>query len=216
MIIGRTIQKVAGLADTELTNLARLEKAVPIVPRPLIVGITERIDAHGAEVVALDETEARAAVAALVDAGVEAIAVCFLWSFLNPSHEQAVQRIIAEEFPEVFVTVSHEVAPVIKEYERGATTVLNAYLSKTTHTYITSLQEKLESGGLRHDPVIMQSTGGVTSAEASKGHAVSLLGSGPAGGVLGAAALGRLIGCPQHRHHRRRGHELRRRTRRRR
>jgi N-methylhydantoinase A len=194
LIIGRTIQKAAGLADTELTNLARLEKAVPIVPRPLIVGVTERIDAHGAEIVALDETEARAAVAALVDAGVEAIAVCFLWSFLNPSHEQAVQRIIAEEFPEVFVTVSHEVAPVIKEYERGATTVLNAYLSKSTHAYITSLQGKLESGGLRHDPVIMQSTGGVTSAEASKGHAVSLLGSGPAGGVLGAAALGRLIG----------------------
>jgi N-methylhydantoinase A len=196
LIIGRTIQKVAGLADTELTNLARLEKAVPIVPRPLIKGVTERVDSHGIVVVALDENEARAAAAALVDAGVEAIAVCFLWSFLDPTHEQAVQRLISDEFPEVFVTASHEVAPVIKEYERGATTVLNAYLSKKTHTYIGSLQGKLAAGGLAHDPVIMQSTGGVTSAEASKRHAVSLLGSGPAGGVLGAAALGRLIGVP--------------------
>ncbi|MCY4632819.1 MAG: hydantoinase/oxoprolinase family protein, partial [bacterium] len=83
----------------------------------------------------------------------------------------------------------------IKEYERCATTVLNGYLSGTTHAYISKLQERLADGGLAGDPVIMQSIGGVSSAEASKGRAVALLGSGPTGGVFGAAALGQLIGA---------------------
>jgi N-methylhydantoinase A len=194
LIIGRTIQKAAGLVESELTNLARLEKANPIVPRPLIKGVTERVDYKGAVIVPLELEEARRAAAELVAAGVEAIAICFLWSFLLPEHEQAVQKMITTEHPGVFVSSSHEVAPVIKEYERGASTVLNAYLSRDTFAYISALQDKLAAAGLRHDPVIMQSVGGVTSAADAKGHAVSLLSSGPAGGVLGAAALGELIG----------------------
>ena len=102
---------------------------------------------------------------------------------------------VVAQFPEVFVTASHEVAPVIKEYERVATTALNAYLSRSTYTYLSALQQSLSGAGLRQDPVVMQSTGGVTSAEACKGNAVWLLGSGPAGGVMGAARLGRLIGA---------------------
>jgi N-methylhydantoinase A len=194
LIIGRTIQKAAGLRDAELTNLARLEKADPIVPRPLIRGVTERVDYKGAVVVPLDLADARRAVEALVEADVEAVAVCLLWSFMNPDHERALQELIRIEFPHLLVTTSHTVAPVIKEYERGASTVLNAYLGPTTRTYITALEANLAAGGLPHPLVIMQSSGGVTSAEDAKDHAVSLLASGPAGGVLGAAALGRLIG----------------------
>ena len=195
IIVGRTIQKAAGLSESELSNLAHLEKAAPIVPRPLIKGVTERIDYRGAVVVPIDLDETAGAVAELVAGGVEAIAVCFLWSFLNPTHERAVAELIRSRHPELFVTVSHEVAPVIKEYERCATTVLNGYLSRTTHSYISKLQERLADGGLAGDPVIMQSFGGVSSAESSKGRAVALLGSGPTGGVFGAAALGRLIGA---------------------
>ena len=195
IIVGRTIQKAAGLAESELSNLAHLEKATPIVPRPLIKGVTERVDYRGTVVVPLDLAEAAGAVDELVDAGVEAIAVCFLWSFLNPDHELAVADLIGCDHPDVFVTASHEVAPVIKEYERCATTVLNGYLSRTTHAYISKLQERLANGGLANDPVIMQSIGGLTRAEASKGRAVTLLGSGPTGGVFGAAALGELIGA---------------------
>ena len=195
IIVGRTIQKAAGLTESELSNLAHLEKAVPVVPRPLIRGVTERIDYRGAVVVPVDVDEAARAADELVDAGVEAIAVCFLWSFLNPDHERAVAGLIRSRHPDLLVTVSHEVAPVIKEYERCATTVLNGYLSRTTHAYISKLQERLAAGGLAGDPVIMQSIGGVSSAEASKGRAVALLGSGPTGGVFGAAALGRLIGA---------------------
>ncbi|HXY44261.1 MAG TPA: hydantoinase/oxoprolinase family protein [Acidimicrobiales bacterium] len=195
VIIGRTIQKAAGLTDAQLRNLAHLEKAVPLVPRPMIKGVTERIDYKGHVVVPLDLDEARRAVSELVGSGARAIAVCFLWSFMNTEHERAVAEMVRAEFPDLFVTTSHEVAPVIKEYERGATTVLSAYLSTATHTYISALQAKLSSKGLRRDPVLMQSAGGVTSAEEVKGFAVALLGSGPAGGVLGAAALGRLIGA---------------------
>ena len=195
IIVGRTIQKAAGLTESELSNLAHLEKAVPVVPRPLIRGVTERIDYRGSVVVPVDVDEAARAADELVDAGVEAIAVCFLWSFMNPDHERAVAELIRSRHPDLLVTVSHEVAPVIKEYERCATTVLNGYLSGTTHAYISKLQERLADGGLAGDPVIMQSIGGVSSAEASKGRAVALLGSGPTGGVFGAAALGRLIGA---------------------
>ncbi|MCE2532130.1 MAG: hydantoinase/oxoprolinase family protein [Acidimicrobiia bacterium] len=195
IIVGRTIQKAAGLTESELSNLAYLEKAVPVVPRPLIRGVTERIDYRGSVVVPVDVDEAARAADELVDAGVEAIAVCFLWSFMNPDHERAVAELIRSRHPDLLVTVSHEVAPVIKEYERCATTVLNGYLSGTTHAYISKLQERLADGGLATDPVIMQSIGGVSSAEASKGRAVALLGSGPTGGVFGAAALGRLIGA---------------------
>jgi N-methylhydantoinase A len=194
LIIGRTIQKAAGLVESELTNLARLEKAHPVVPRPLIKGVTERVDYKGAVIVPLDLDEARRAVDELVAAGVEAIAICFLWSFLLPEHEQAVKKMITGEHPGVFVSSSHEVAPVIKEYERGASTVLNAYLSRDSDAYISALQAKLSGARLRHDPVIMQSVGGVTSATDARGHAVSLLSSGPAGGVLGAATLGKLTG----------------------
>ena len=195
IIVGRTIQKAAGLTESELSNLAHLEKAVPVVPRPLIKGVTERIDYRGSVVVPVDLDEAARAADELVDSGVEAIAVCFLWSFLNPDHERAVAGLIRSRHPDLLVTVSHEVAPVIKEYERCATTVLNGYLSRTTHAYISKLQERLADAGLAGDPVIMQSFGGVSSAEASKGRAVALLGSGPTGGVFGAAALGRLIGA---------------------
>ena len=195
IIVGRTIQKAAGLTESELSNLAHLEKATPIVPRPLIKGVTERVDYRGAVVVPLDLAEAAGAIDELVTAGAEAVAVCFLWSFLNPDHELAVADLIRSGHPDLFVTVSHEVAPVIKEYERCATTVLNGYLSRTTHAYISKLQERLADGGLANDPVLMQSIGGLTRAESSKGRAVALLGSGPTGGVFGAAALGRLIGA---------------------
>lgn len=196
LIIGRTIQKAAGLRDFELTNLARLEKAVPIVPRPLIKGVTERVDYKGAVVVPLDEAGAIAAADELVAAGVEAIAICFLWSFLNSDHEARVRDLILARHPDVLVTTSHEVAPVIKEYERGASTAINGYLSRATRTYITALQDKLRAGGLPNELTIMHSSGGVTSADDAKHRAVSLLASGPAGGVIGAAALGRLIGTP--------------------
>ncbi len=194
LIIGRTIQKAAGLNTAELTNLAKLEKADPIVPRHLIKGVTQRTDYRGQVVVELNLEEAREAVAELVEQGVDAIAICFLWSFMNAEHEAAVAEMIATQHPGLMVSASHTIAPVIKEYERGATTMLNAYLGGATDRSISALEDRLALGGLKQAPLVMQSSGGFTSAAKAKGHAIRLVASGPAGGVIGAAAVGRALG----------------------
>jgi N-methylhydantoinase A len=194
LIVGRTIQKAAGLNTAELTNLAKLEKADPIVPRHLIKGVTQRTDYKGAVVVELNLDEAREAVAELLQQGVDAIAICFLWSFMNSDHEAAVAEMIASEHPGLMVSASHTIAPVIKEYERGATTMLNAYLGGATDRSISALEDRLAQGGLKQAPLVMQSSGGFTSTAKAKGHAIRLVASGPAGGVIGAAAVGQALG----------------------
>lgn len=194
LIIGRTIQKAAGLSEAEMTYLVRLDKANPIVPRPLIKGVTERVDYKGQVIIPLDEADVPRAVDELAGAGCEAIAVSLLWSFMHPEHERAVRRIIHEMHPGLLVSLSHELAPVIKEYERTATTAINAYLGKTTGRYLATLGERLKAGGLKTEPVIMLSSGGVAPVAEAQSRTVALLASGPAGGVIGAVALGRALG----------------------
>lgn len=194
LIIGRTVQKVAGLSEGEITYLVRLDKADPLVPRPLIKGVTERVDYKGAVIIPLDERDVTKAVKELVEAGCEAIAVSLLWSFLHPAHEKRVREIVNALYPDVLVSLSHELAPVIKEYERTATTAINAYLGKVTGRYLAALVERLKANGFQHEPVIMQSSGGVVPVEQAEARAVSLLSSGPAGGVIGAVALGKALG----------------------
>lgn len=196
VIIGRTYQKVAGLNEAELADVARLEKAEPIVPRELIHGVTERIDARGTVIVPLDLDTVREALDRVVSAGVEAVAVSLLWSFINPIHEQAIVRLIESEYPGLDVSVSHRLAPVIREYERGATTMINAYLLRRTSQYLETLHNRLRTSGLASTPVVMQSSGGVLPVELAKTRPVSLLTSGPAGGVIGAQALGATLGYP--------------------
>lgn len=194
LIIGRTVQKVAGLSESEITYLVHLDKAEPLIPRPLIKGVTERVDYKGAEIVPLNERELHRAARELIEAGCDAIAVSFLWSFLNPAHEKRVRELIHQGYPDVFVSLSHELAPVIKEYERTATTAINAYLGQVTGDYLAALNKRLQARGFKHAPVIMQSTGGVVPLEQAQARAVSLLSSGPAGGVMGAVALGKALG----------------------
>ncbi|HZQ10400.1 MAG TPA: hydantoinase/oxoprolinase family protein [Anaerolineae bacterium] len=194
IIIGRTVQKVAGLSEGEITYLVHLDKADPLVPRPLIKGVTERVDYKGAVIVPLKEKEVERAAKELVDEGCEAIAVSLLWAFLYPVHEQRIREIIHARYPNIFVSLSHELAPVIKEYERTATTVINAYLGQVTDRYLASLAERLKANGFQHEPVVMQSSGGVVPVQQAQERAVSLLSSGPAGGVIGAVALGSALG----------------------
>ena len=194
IIIGRTVQKAAGLGEGEITYLVRLDKADPIIPRPLIKGVTERVDYKGEVIVPLDEDEVRHAVAELVEAGCEAVAVSFLWSFLYPAHERRVRAIIHGLHPDLLVSLSHELAPVIKEYERTATTAINAYLGKVAGRYLGALDKRLKRGGFKPTPVIMQSSGGVVPVDEAQARAVALLASGPAGGVIGAVALGKALG----------------------
>ena len=196
IIIGRTIQKVAGRSEAEITHLARLDKADPIVPRPLICGVRERVDFSGNVIVRLNEADVQSAVDYLVDAGCEGIAVSLLWSFMYPEHERRIREIIHASYPGILVSLSHELAPVIKEYERTATTAINAYVGRATGEYLRVLTERLHAAGFAHEPVIMQSSGGVVPVNEAQTRAASLLASGPAGGVIGAVAIGRALDHP--------------------
>ena len=124
IIIGKVYAKVAGLPERDLVHSSRLRKPDPIVPRALIRGVTERIDRDGDVIVALAEDEVIAAIDSLLEAGVEAIAVSLLWSFVNDSHERRIKELLAERAGGIFTAYSHEVAPVLGEYERTATTAI--------------------------------------------------------------------------------------------
>lgn len=194
LFIGRTVQKAAGLTETEIIDYAKLKKADPIVPRPLVKGVTERIDYKGSVIVPLNESEVKGAAEFLVSRGVEAIAVSLLWSFMNPVHERRIKELVKESHPDLFVTVSSDIAPVIKEYERTATTAINAYLSKVTAHYLSCLEQRIQSLGFKGSPLIMQSSGGTLSPKEAAQKPVALMLSGPAGGLIGSLSLGKAMG----------------------
>jgi N-methylhydantoinase A len=194
ILIGRVQQKVAGMGERERTYAVKMDKPIPLVPRTMIRGANERVDWRGEVVVALDPEEIRRAARELVDAGAKAIAVCFLWSFVNPAHEKEAGRVIREAHPELFVTLSCEVVPVMKEYERTATTVINAYVGPMMGRYLTALDRKLRAQGLRNPFFIMQSAGGILPAQEAAAKGVNTLSSGPVGGVIASQLLGGLLG----------------------
>ncbi|BBZ32924.1 hydantoinase/oxoprolinase family protein [Mycolicibacterium confluentis] len=180
----------------EIMHDSQRRQTEPVVERELIREVTERIDFRGTIITPLDEDEVRTQVQALLDDGVQAIAVCLLWSFRESCHEQRVAAIIREMAPEVYLTVSSELAPVLGEYERTATTALNAYLGPTVRGYMTKLNGSLRDRGLKGSLRILDSGGGVITPERCGETAVSILTSGPAGGVLASAQLARRIGTP--------------------
>jgi N-methylhydantoinase A len=162
---------------------------IPIARRRHRLGIPERLDFRGAVVTPLDEDAVREAVRRLRRQEIESIAVCFLFSFLNPAHERRVREIVAEEYPGVRVSLSHEVMPTAPEFERTSTTLVDAYVGPRVERYLARLQEALRDGGYAHDLLVMQSNGGIMTAGFLGKRAVAALGSGPTGGVMGACAV---------------------------
>jgi N-methylhydantoinase A/oxoprolinase/acetone carboxylase beta subunit/N-methylhydantoinase B/oxoprolinase/acetone carboxylase alpha subunit len=194
LIIGRVYAKMAGLSERDLVHSSRLEKPEPIIPRELIRGVTERVDRDGDVLVALDEDDVTRAIDDLLAAGCEAIAVCLLWSFANDSHERLIKRLLAERAPTVFASFSHEVAPRMGEYERAATTAINAYVGPKVIAYLETLEAQLRSEGLAHAMLVMQASGGLTSVADAARRPIVTLDSGPTGGILGCQHLGQLYG----------------------
>ncbi len=194
MLIQRLMGNTAGMTEEQILHYSCRAYPVPIVPHHLIKEVPERVDYKGEVVVKLNEGEVQRAVRELVEAGVQAVAVCLLWSFRNPAHEQAVKRIILDEAPGMFVSISSELVPVIKEYERSATTCINAYLAKTVASYISHLETQLRQSGLKGPFLLMNSIGGVLSSQEAPDRAVTLLASGPTGGVIGSLYLAELLG----------------------
>ena len=197
ILIGRTMQKVAGLSEAEIIDVAHLAKADPIVPRPRIFGVDERVDRNGDVVAPLDPARLNGLRQRLRDEGVEAVAVSLLWSFLNPEHERQLTDWLADGNgngdPGWFVTASSDLVPVLREYERTSTTVLNAYLTPSVNGYLERMRERLRASGHRGAIAVMHSAGGLSSIEEARRRGVSLLSSGPAGGMLGAHALARRL-----------------------
>src|SRR6266446_2643468 len=172
----------------------QIEKPAPLIPRRRIVEVTERILSDGSVLTPLDEGETRRQVRQLQAAGVTSLAVCLLHSYVNPAHEKRVGEIVAEEAPGMAVSLSHEISPMFREYERTSTTVVNAYVMTAVREYLRSLRAELKRRGYRGRLFVMQSSGGIATAEAMERYPVRMIESGPAAGTLMAAAYGELAG----------------------
>ncbi|MCR1782698.1 hydantoinase/oxoprolinase family protein [Nocardioides carbamazepini] len=193
MLIQRSMTSWVGMGSAT-GHYSRRRNPEPIVGRDAIVEVPERVDAAGTVLVALDEDEVRSALRRLRAAGVQALATSFLWSFLNPRAELRVREIVEEEWPEVYLTLSHEISPVIGEYERTATTVVNSYLGPVIRDYMENLEGRLHATGFDGELSVMDSGGGVMRASDAARRSASLLTSGPAGGVLATARVADAMG----------------------
>jgi N-methylhydantoinase A/oxoprolinase/acetone carboxylase beta subunit len=166
----------------------------PLVRRRYRLTVPERITGEGKVLVPLDEEAARAQIRRLKAEGVEAVAVCFLFSFINDAHERRVAEIVREEFPEAFLSVSSEVLPQYREYERFSTVCLNAYVGPKVAGYVSRLERELRALQVRTGVHLMTSASGVSTAESASRQPVSLLMSGPVAGVVGGIWAGRQSG----------------------
>ena len=194
-IVGKVFQKRVGVSERDMVHMSRLEFAdPPLVPRNRIRGVAERVDYKGAVVCPLDTEDVLRAGQEFVAAGVQAVAVCFLWSFMYADHEQRAAEILRGIDDGLFVACSHEIAPVLGEYERLTTTVLSAYLGPAMNTYLSALEGALRQRGYRFSLLVMQASGGLAPAADTRRNPVTALDSGPVGGIMGATFLGALAG----------------------
>ncbi|WP_157218595.1 hydantoinase/oxoprolinase family protein [Flavisphingomonas formosensis] len=166
------------------------EKPAPLVPRRHRFELAERMGPAGETLIPLDLDEVRALAARLAEAEIEAVAVCFLHSYANSGHERAVAEILREALPGRFLSISCDVLPEIREYERTSTTVVNAYIGPVVADYLCSLQQRLGEAGIAGRLLMMQSSGGTLDVAQVIARPATVVESGPAAGVVGAARLG--------------------------
>lgn len=168
----------------------------PLVPRNLRVGITERMNYKGEILTPLDTAELEQAVKKLVSQGVKSIGVCLLHSFANPLHEQIIGNYLTDHFPAIYFSLSSEVMPEIREYERSSATAMNAYVQPITDQYLGHLEQRLRDLGFAGVIHIMISSGRLTTIAGARKTPIQLLESGPAGGTMAGVFFGKLIGKP--------------------
>ncbi len=171
-----------------------IEMPKPIVPRPWRREAMERLAPDGSVEKALDVEAALGEVAALVEQGIESLAICFLHSYANPAHERAIAAAVAERFQHLSISLSSDIAPEIREYSRASTTVANAYVRPLAEIYLDRLEQALRSEGIPGGLFLMLSNGGLTHVAEARRAPVQLLESGPAAGALAGAWFGRNAG----------------------
>ena len=173
----------------------RMTPVEPLVPRPLRHTLAERIRSDGTVEAPVDQEALDSILDELARAGVESVAVCLVFSYLNPAHERLVGERIRQRHTELYLSLSSEILPQIKEYDRLSTTAVNAYVGPVYARYLERMKEEASSLGFESDILTMTSNGGVTPLDVAARQAVQAILSGPAGGVSGAVAYGRLIGA---------------------
>ena len=172
------------------------EPPTPLVERRLRLEVDERLDSDGAVVTPLSEEDVVAALDRIEEDGAESVAVCFLHSYRNPAHERRVGEAIRERLPDIYVSLSVDVLPEIREYERTSTTVVNSYLGPIIKNYLDSLADQLGATDISAPVHIMQSNGGIMSARQAAETPVKIVESGPAAGVVGGDEIGKRVGLP--------------------
>jgi N-methylhydantoinase A len=182
--------RVAGRSAEDVFRVRGTSLPPPLIVPGAVLELHERVDSAGKIVVALDESRAAAAIAGFIAAhDLDSVAVAFLWSFANPEHELAVEKIVRTAAPGVFVSLSSRVSPRLGEYERTVATVLNGYVGPACTRYLSSMADRLAADGLRAQLLVMQSSGGVVPAAVASEVALGTLDSGPTAGLTGVAAL---------------------------
>jgi N-methylhydantoinase A len=166
----------------------------PLVPRHLTLEVNERLFASGEVREALDPASVKAACDILIKEGVEAVAVCFLHSYANPEHEQQAGALVSAAMPKAYISLSHEIMREYREYERISTTAVNAYIGPVVGGYVRNLQNRLEGIGFKGELAIMQSNGGVMAPATAINRPVTMMESGPVGGIIAAAQIGHALG----------------------
>jgi len=190
----RDVLEIGRSNRTEMYN-ALYRKPRPIVPRHLRLEIEERIDSSGEIIYPLDLSQLDPIIAYLRKEKVQAVAVCFLNSYRNPVHEEAVGKYLMEKFSEASVSLSHLITRQYYEYERTSTTVQNAYVMPVVRNYLNSMETNLKEKNFLQEMQIMQSNGGVMASSVAKEMPIGMVESGPAAGAIGGAQLANLCGC---------------------
>lgn len=184
----------SGLTEDEKRNPIETDKLPPIVAPNLIKTVRERVDVRGEVLRALDDAELEAVAKALIADGIEALGVSFVWAFTNPANEQRAEELIRRLAPNMFLTVSHKIAPIVGEYERTSTVALNARLGPVVGRYLDNLRRGLEQEGFVGILLVMQAYGGLLPFEQAAASPVGMIESGPVSGLVGSQGLGERIG----------------------
>ncbi len=189
----RDVYKIGRQNRPEAYNF-RFERPVPLVPRSLTFEIDERLSAAGEVLREFPATEAAEVARAIAASDADAVAVCLLHSYVDPQHELAMGEALESALDDRYVSLSHQIVREYREYERTSTTVMNAYIGPETSAYLSRMQARLGEDAFTGRFLIMQSNGGVMSPETAKSLPVAMMESGPVGGVIAAAEIGRRLG----------------------
>lgn len=186
----KDLMEIGNQRRPSLYNL-QAQKPFPLIPSGLNFEVTERILHDGSIETPLDEQEVREIVRNIRSKGIQSIAVCTLFSFINPVHEERIEEIIREEYPEVYVTTSSKLAPEFREYSRMSTTVLNSYLGPVMKKYVNNFQNSIRNLGIKVEPYVTQSNGSIISIKETIDCPIKTAVSGPSAGVIAAAYVGK-------------------------